>query len=59
MIRFAALLRREGLPVTLVQTTDAVRALEHLDLGDRDELRLGLRTVFVRSDVERSRLLRA
>ncbi|PYO00687.1 MAG: hypothetical protein DMD91_10065 [Candidatus Rokuibacteriota bacterium] len=47
MIRFAALLRREGLPITLVQTTDAVRALEHLDLGDRDELRLGLRTVFV------------
>jgi len=47
MIRFATVLRREGLPVTLVQTTDAVRALEQLDLGDRDELRRGLRSVFV------------
>ncbi|OLB97340.1 MAG: hypothetical protein AUH30_10440 [Candidatus Rokubacteria bacterium 13_1_40CM_68_15] len=47
MIRFAALLRREGLPVTLGQTTDGVRALEVLDVGDRDELRRGLRTVFV------------
>src|SRR5206468_8947418 len=47
MIRFAALLRREGLPITLSQTTDGVRALEVLDVGDRDELRLGLRTVFI------------
>src|SRR3989454_6504002 len=47
MIRFSALLRREGLPVTLSQTTDGVRALEVLDVGDRDELRLGLRTVFI------------
>ena len=27
--------------------TDAARALEHLDLADREEVRLGLRTVFV------------
>jgi len=47
MIRFSALLRREGLPVTLSQTTDGVRALEVLDVGDRDELRHGLRTVFI------------
>lgn len=47
MVRFGALLRQEGLPVTTVQVTDAVRALEHIDLGDRDELRLVLRTVFV------------
>ena len=45
--RFAALLRRSGLPVTLVEVTDAVRALEHLDLGDRHELYLGLRAIFV------------
>jgi len=45
--RFAALLRRSGLPVTLVEVTDAVRALDHLDLGDRHELYLGLRAVFV------------
>ncbi len=45
--RFGSLLRENGLPVTLVQTTDAVRALDHLDIGDRRELRLGLGTVFV------------
>src|SRR5437879_4664832 len=45
--RFAALLRRHGLPVTLVHATDAVRALDHLDIGDRGELYLGLKTIFV------------
>src|SRR5262249_35254027 len=45
--RFAALLRRSGLPVTLVEVTDAVRALDHLDIADRHELYLGLRAVFV------------
>ena len=47
VIRFSALLRRHGLPVSLLQVTDAVRALERLDLGDREEIRLGLRTVLV------------
>ncbi len=47
MIRFGGLLRRHGLPVTLTQVSDGVRALEHLDLADRDEVRLGLRAVFV------------
>ena len=47
LIRFAALLRHQGLPVTLVHVTDGTRALEHLDVGDRDEVYLGLRTVFV------------
>jgi uncharacterized protein len=45
--RFAALLRRQGLPVSVVQVTEAARALEHLDVGDRGELRLGLRAVLV------------
>ena len=45
--RFAALLRAQTLPVTLIQVLDAVRALDHLDIGDREELYLGLRTVFV------------
>ena len=45
--RFAALLRRSGLPVTLVEVTDAVRALDHLDITDRQELYRGLRAVFV------------
>jgi len=45
--RFAALLRRSGLPVTLVEVTDAVRALDHLDIADRQELYRGLRAIFV------------
>ncbi len=45
--RFAALLRRHGLPVTLVHVTDGVRALDHLDIADRRELHLGLKTIFV------------
>ncbi len=45
--RFAALLRARALPVTLIQVLDAVRALEHLDITDRGEFYLGLRTVFV------------
>jgi uncharacterized protein with von Willebrand factor type A (vWA) domain len=47
MVRFGALLRAYSLPVTVVQITTAVRALEHVDLGDREELQLALRTVFV------------
>jgi uncharacterized protein len=47
MSRFAALLRAQSLPVTVIQVLDAVRALDHLDISDRDELYLGLRTVFV------------
>jgi len=45
--RFGALLRRQGLPVTLLHVTDGVRALDHLDLADRNEVYLGLRAVFV------------
>jgi hypothetical protein len=47
VVRFGAALRRQGLPVTLIQVTDAVRSLDHLDVGDRPELYLGLRAVFV------------
>ncbi|PYM29425.1 MAG: hypothetical protein DMD80_07490 [Candidatus Rokuibacteriota bacterium] len=46
MVRFAALLRRQGLPVTPEHVIDGVRALEHLDLTDREEIRTGLRSVF-------------
>jgi uncharacterized protein with von Willebrand factor type A (vWA) domain len=47
MARFAALLRAQALPVTLIQVLDAVRALDHLDITDRSELYLGLRAVFM------------
>jgi uncharacterized protein with von Willebrand factor type A (vWA) domain len=45
--RFATLLRQHGLPVTLIHTTDAVRALDHLDIGDRAELHLAFKAIFV------------
>ena len=47
MIRFGATLRGFGIPVTVRQVTDAVRALDHIDLRDRGELRLALRTLLV------------
>ena len=47
VIAFVALLRRHSLPVTPLQTLEAVRTLDHLDLGDRDEVARGLATVLV------------
>jgi uncharacterized protein with von Willebrand factor type A (vWA) domain len=47
VVRFGAMLRQQGLPITLIQVTDAVRALDHLDVTDRAELALGLRSVLV------------
>jgi len=47
LVAFVALLRRNSLPITPLQTLDAVRALDHLDVGDRDELARGLKVVFV------------
>src|SRR4030095_9414037 len=37
---------------TMVEVTAAVRALDHLDLGDRHELYLGLRAIFVTRPAE-------
>jgi len=47
VVRFGAMLRQHGLPVTLIHVTDGVRALDHLDVTDRTELSLGLRAIFV------------
>jgi uncharacterized protein with von Willebrand factor type A (vWA) domain len=47
VVAFAGLLRRHSLPVTQLQTLDAVRALDHLDLADRHEVYLGLRALLV------------
>lgn len=47
VVRFGTMLRQQGLPITLIQATDAVRALDHLDVTDRPELFLGLRAIFV------------
>lgn len=46
-LSFCRLLRQHGLPVTVAGAADAVRALEHLDLADRDEVYLGLRSVLM------------
>ena len=46
-LSFCRLLRQHGMPVTVAEATDAVRALEHLDLSDRDEVYLGLRAVLM------------
>jgi uncharacterized protein with von Willebrand factor type A (vWA) domain len=47
VLRFSDLLRRNGLPVSVTQTIEAARALDHLDVADRDELYLGFRAVLV------------
>ena len=46
-VRFVRLLRRESLPITVLQTHDAVRALDCLDVGDRTDVYFGLRAVLV------------
>ncbi|HET7874347.1 MAG TPA: VWA domain-containing protein [Methylomirabilota bacterium] len=42
-LAFGQMLRAAGLPLTVSELMDAVRALEVVDLGDRDEVRLALR----------------
>jgi hypothetical protein len=46
-VRFARLLRRESLPITVLQTHAAVQALDWLDIGDRSDVYFGLRSVLV------------
>jgi uncharacterized protein with von Willebrand factor type A (vWA) domain len=47
MIAFGAMLRASGLPVTTGAVTDAVRALEAVDLTDRGDVYLALRSILV------------
>jgi uncharacterized protein with von Willebrand factor type A (vWA) domain len=49
----SALLRRQSLPISPLQTLETVRALDHLDLGDRQEIYLGMRALFVTRPEER------
>jgi hypothetical protein len=46
-LRFGQMLRAAGLPVTVSELMDAVRALNAVDLMDRDEVYLALRAVLV------------
>ncbi len=41
---FAGALRRGGVPVALGDEIDAAASLGHIDIGDREEVRLGLRS---------------
>jgi uncharacterized protein with von Willebrand factor type A (vWA) domain len=47
VVRFGDLLRRHGLAVTVGELSDAVRALDHVDVTDREEFATALRTVLV------------
>ncbi len=47
VMQFARLLRRAGLPVGPAETLAAVEALSRLDVGNRGEVRAGLRAVMV------------
>src|SRR5499426_3335573 len=47
MLTFGGVLRASGLPVTTPEVMDAVRALEVIDVSDRDEVYLALRSVLV------------
>src|SRR6266851_1473094 len=47
MLAFGGMLRASGLPVTTSAVMDAVRALEAVDLMDRAEVYLTLRTVLM------------
>jgi uncharacterized protein len=47
MLAFGAMLRASGLPVTTSAAMDAVRALEVVDLMDRGDVYLALRTVLM------------
>jgi len=46
-LAFGQTLRAAGLPLTVSELMDAVRALEVIDLGDREEVYLGLRACLV------------
>jgi uncharacterized protein len=46
---FAEELRAAGIPVSMVESIDAARAVEHLDLGSRTALKAGLGATLVKS----------
>lgn len=48
LTQFARLLRSLGLSVPGGSTIDAAKAVQHIDIGKRDEFRFALRTVLVR-----------
>ncbi len=49
---FARMLRREGLPISPQETADASRVLLSIGFGDREAVKLALKTVFAKSREE-------
>jgi uncharacterized protein len=48
LLRFVHRLRGAGVPVSMVETLDAVDAVGHIDLGDREQLRSSLAATLVK-----------
>lgn len=48
LLRFAHRLRDAGIPVSMVETLDAVDSVRHVDLSDRGQLRTALSTTLVK-----------
>src|SRR5918999_6030743 len=48
LLRFVHRLREAGVPVSMVETLDAVDAVGHIDLGDREQLRSSLASTLVK-----------
>src|SRR4051794_2431818 len=49
LLRLVDALRDAGVPVAMVEVLDAAAALQHLDVGDRSQLRSGLRAALVKN----------
>ena len=52
VVEFTALLRRNGVRVSLAETMDAFQALDAVGLGDRDTVRAALRATAVKRAVD-------
>ncbi|MGH2663245.1 MAG: vWA domain-containing protein [Actinomycetota bacterium] len=48
LLRFVHRLRTAGIPVSMVETLDAVDAVRHVDLGDREQFRGALRSTLIK-----------
>jgi uncharacterized protein len=59
LMRFGRSLRAVGLPITVQQIADATRALEWIDVGDREQVHATMRALFVtrREDLALFRLV--
>ncbi|HET9600118.1 MAG TPA: hypothetical protein VFP08_00955, partial [Acidimicrobiales bacterium] len=59
VVQLADVLRRGGIQVSTGELIDACRALDHLDLLDRDAVRVGLRAAMVKEPLAAAQFDRA